>query len=484
MTDAIQSLSLAAQRFGHEPALILPDRTLSFQQLDAVAMETADKLAVHGVSASSRVSICAANGVEWITAFHAILKLGAIACPLNVRQPTPQLRELACEIECDNVIADSMHIHSFRSGKFNVIRLEELAPASNNARQRSDRTTTGHSSADPVTILFTSGSSGHPKPVLHELGAHLCSALGANKELSFGPGCRWLLSLPLYHVGGLALLFRSLTGSGAVVLSDSNETISGSLLRYDITHLSLVPTQLRHLLATKADCLEYDGLKIVVGGGPTPRELLLEAQLAGYDVYTTYGMTETASMVTLGRFEPDQANGMAGGPISHTELRLDADGAVLIKGATVAKGYVHQNTVKPLVDVDGWHHTQDIGELDKANNLIIKGRKDDMFISGGENVFPQRIESALASLSGMEECLVVGVKDDEFGVRPVAFVRLETGTDLQQEDISAHLKQRLARYEMPIAIYPWPTALMSAGLKPDRQAFSDLAARLIKKSSV
>ena len=144
---------------------------------------------------------------------------------------------------------------------------------------------------------------------------------------------------------------------------------------------------------------------------------------------------------------------------------------------------MYQNAIEPLTDDNGWHHTQDIGELDNANNLIVKGRKDDMFVSGGENVFPQRLESALASLCGIEECLVVGVPDEEFGVRPVAFVKLDEGVELQKEDISAHLELRLARFEMPTAIYPWPTALISVGLKPDRRAFTDLAEKLTKKGS-
>jgi O-succinylbenzoic acid--CoA ligase len=318
-------------------------------------------------------------------------------------------------------------------------------------------------------VVFTSGSTGGPKAALHSLGNHYYSALGSNENIPLGPGDRWLAPLPFYHVGGLGVLFRCLLSGATIALPGAGEPIGEAVDRLGATHASLVATQLRRLL--REDSVPGTLRAVLLGGGAMPESLLDDAVEAGLPVHTSYGMTETSSQVTT---TPSGASRetlrTSGRALPHRELRISDSGEILVRGRTLFLGYLDGDGLRDPTDEAGWFHTGDLGHLDGAGYLTVRGRLDNMFVSGGENVQPEEIEAALKRLPGVEESVVVPVPDTEFGHRPVAFVRV--GGETRVEEISRRLEP-LPRFMVPVAFHPWPEA--DSGMKPDRARLERLA---------
>ena len=352
------------------------------------------------------------------------------------------------------------------------LRPETLLAEASVARNRTQSSGPLHLALDlPATIVFTSGSAGEAKAVLHTFGNHYFSALGSNTNIDLAPGDRWLHSLPIYHVGGLSILFRCLLAGATVALPDASpgETIAGA------THVSLVSTQLLRLL--REESLDPGELKaILLGGGPVPVSLVDEAAARGLPIHTSYGLTEMASQVTT--TPPDASREdlhTSGRPLPHREISISEDGEILVRGETLFLGYVNIEKVDRELKADGWFRTGDLGELDAGGYLRVRGRRDNLFISGGENVQPEEIEEALCRLEGVEEAVVVPVADAEFGARPVAFVR---PCGVRYEDLAPALELVMPRFKIPVTFYDWPEEAEAGGMKLDRAFFRERARRL------
>lgn len=303
-----------------------------------------------------------------------------------------------------------------------------------------------------ATLLFTSGSTGTPKIATATLEQHLYNAKGALPFLNLQPGDRWLLSLPLFHVGGIAILVRCALAGAAVVVSDL--PMAEAIFQHRVTHLSLVPTQLYRLLHLEKSVLlsVAKQLKcILIGGAPIPTDLIQKAAAFGLPVHQTYGMTEMCSMITMGKVLP------------YREMKIAADGEVLVKGQTLFEGYLGQKQT-------GWFATGDLGRLTENGDFTFIGRKDNLFISGGENIQPEEIEGILMTMPGVIEAYVVPISDPEFGSRPVAFIY---SLQLTFEEIQERLRDRLPKFKIPIRFHPLQEG---TDLKLSRQALQKAAA--------
>jgi O-succinylbenzoic acid--CoA ligase len=322
----------------------------------------------------------------------------------------------------------------------------------------------------PATIIFTSGSTGVPKAALHAFGNHYYNALGSNANIPLRSGDRWLHSLPLYHVGGLSILFRCLLAGATVALPRQGTPLGEAIDELGATHVSLVSTQLLRLLRGKADLAGLEA--VLMGGGPVPAPLVDEAVARGLPIHTSYGLTETASQVTT---TPPGASpgelGTSGRLLPYREIAISGGGEILVRGQTLFAGYVEGGKTERALDADGWFHTGDLGELNENGYLRVLGRQDNLFVSGGENIQPEEIEEALYGLPGVDEAVVVPVPDEEFGARPVAFVRME---DERYGELAPELERVLPRFKIPIAFHPWPEETRR-GMKPDRIALSERA---------
>ncbi len=280
----------------------------------------------------------------------------------------------------------------------------------------------------PVTVIHTSASSGEAKAAVHSFANHWYSALGSNENIPFGPGDCWLLSLPLYHIGGYALLFRSLISGGALAIGEPDETLSRSLLNFPLTHLSLVPTQLYRLLADKKSTDVLRKLKaVLLGGSSAPKSLIEEALQQDIPLYLSYGSTEMSSQIATTPAPIREIQQNSGQLLPYREITVAKDGELLVKGPCLFQGYLRPDGIHPQTDHDGWFHTADIGSISEKGEVTVLGRKDNMFISGGENIHPEEIEKALMMIEGIREALVVPVPDNEYGQRPLAFIQTVDG---------------------------------------------------------
>ena len=315
----------------------------------------------------------------------------------------------------------------------------------------------------PVTGFFTSGSNGTPKLALHSYSAHRASAAASRQRLPLRPGDRNLMSLPLFHIGGLAPVFRNLLAGSTMVFGGRADDAS-FLHQQQISHLSFVSAQLRALIAQKPQ-----GLRIpyaLVGGGPIDPALLESAQRAGIDGWQSYGLTEMSSQV---------ATGSPAGywqVLPGNELRLDADGAILVRGATSFLGYWRNGRLdRSCFLPGGWFATKDLGTWHDAV-LSIHGRLDNLFISGGENIQPEEIELELLRHPAVERVLVCSVADVKFGRRPIALVELHSGSRVSSSELNRWLAANLPRFKLPQQWWQLPNRpeFTGTGLKINRTA--------------
>lgn len=294
-----------------------------------------------------------------------------------------------------------------------------------------------------AAVLPTSGSTGEPKAALLPTSALLHSAHATHERLG-GPGS-WLLALPPTRVAGLQVLIRGIVAGTdpafveGKLTADSFVAASKRLSDSTRRYVSLVPTQLVRLLADAAatEALRsYDA--VLLGGGSTPAAVRAQAEKAGVRIVRSYGMTETCGGCVYD-----------GVPLRDVEVRLDADGRVSIGGPVLFAGYRLRPDLTAEALVDGWHRTGDLGALEDGTVRIL-GRVDDVVISGGVNIALTPVEHALASLPGVAEAAAVGVPDEEWGTRVVAYLVLRK--DVPAPALSVvrdHVAESLPRTHAP-----------------------------------
>lgn len=458
------------------PALIAPERTLSYRTLDRVVTATAAHLRAIGVEPGMGVALYLPRHWQTVVLLMAILRAQAVACPLSTRLPPERVVDRLRHLQSILLITDDRMVTE-------AVEEEEVAVLTASAvllTGKSKRRTEPHTVHvdQPATVVFTSGSTGAPKAALHTFGNHYYSAEGSNQNIALAPGDRWLLSLPLYHVGGLAILFRCWLAGAAVVVPAPEAEMAATLAEQHVTHVSMVPTQLRRLLKHAEADRTLDGLEaLLLGGAPPPEALIEAAHARDIPLHTTYGMTEASSQVTTTPPDaPLDRLKTAGRVLPHRELQVDDRGEILVRGRTLFRGYVAGDTLNDPRDADGWFHTGDLGDVDAAGHLHVHGRLDNRFISGGENVQPEEIEHALVQLDGVQRAVVVPVPDPEYGQRPVAFVDLVEGAGGTSQ-LAEQLERQLPRFMIPDRFYPWPDVLGPDGMKEQRRRLQHEARR-------
>ncbi|MEP0547708.1 MAG: o-succinylbenzoate--CoA ligase [Rhodothermales bacterium] len=451
MTAIPDPVRIAARERPDAPAVIAPGETLSYADLDRRVDGIAAALHAHGLSRGDRLTVYRSADVDYLVLLLAAFRAGIVVCPLNTRQPVAAVPALLERIACRTLVAEPDPAW----GGFDVIEAEYLTsyrrPGGASLHEPSDWRLDA-----PATLVFTSGSTGTPKAALHTLGNHVMSARGSVAFFGFGPGDRWLLDLPLYHVGGLAVLVRCVLAGAAVVLPTRGVPVEETVAAHGVTHASFVATQLLRIVQSGgADALV--GMKaILLGGSAIPPGLVADAHALGLPISTSYGLSEMAS--TVAATSPGaslDALGTSGVVLPHRELKLAGDGEILVRGATLFAGYAEGEAVE-RPDADGWFPTGDLGAwagVEGMRMLRVVGRKDHLFISGGENVQPEEVEAALGRLAGVHRAIVVPVADAEFGQRPVVFVDAEAWEPEAWRD---GLGETVARFKIPVAFHPWP----------------------------
>ncbi len=309
---------------------------------------------------------------------------------------------------------------------------------------------------EPALILFTSGTTGAPKAARLARDNLEASARAANEVLQVDARSRFLCVLPLFHVGGLGIVFRCQLAGATVVLHErfDAETVAREL-RQGATHASLVASTLARVLDQGG---AFPPAIVAVGGGPVPRGLLERSRAAGLRVVQTWGMTETCSMATCER--PDDADGSSAGPaLPGFDVRIGSDSEIVVRGPAVMRGYLGHEPLR-----GGFFRTGDLGSLDDRGRLVVHARRTDLIVSGGENVYPAEVEAALLTHPAVRETAVLPAPDEKWGQVGVAYVVCSA----PEEELREFLRTRIAAYKVPARFVRMSELPRNAGGKVDR----------------
>lgn len=305
----------------------------------------------------------------------------------------------------------------------------------------------------PLIMYPTSGSSGEQKIVCLTPTNIAQNACNVAEFLKLDEMSSWILTLPLFHIAGLALLCRMFFVGGKVIWPTHKDQIIDDIARSSPSFASIVPTQLYQMLNRSPEIIA-PSTTFLVGGGATPPDLLTQAHKRGLSIMLSYAMTEMGSTISLGTPIPAT-------PLGTNTLAIDGQGRVCVGGPTLFAGYFEYGSIiPPQLNRDGLFTTNDLGLINKDGELILKGRNDKVINKGGEKIPPLYIENALYNLTDVEEAVVIGIEDKKYGAVPVAFVKAPSFCELKLKE---ELKEFLSTFFIPTRILPMPPY---SGIKP------------------
>jgi O-succinylbenzoic acid--CoA ligase len=412
-------LAASAAAFPKETALIGAGERVTYEELERESAGAARRLAGLGIERGQRVAIVLEPSRAYVALLHGLVKLGAVAVPLDPKLAEPELDARLGAVDPALVLRD-------------IGQLTEASGADHGLDTTIDLDA-------PHCVIHTSGSGGRPKPVELTYANHFWSAIGSATRIGTEPADRWLCVLPLNHIAGLAIVLRSaLYATGVVLARTDPEEIRDVVINERVTIASLVGTALARLLDAG---VELDRLRcVLLGGGPVPAELIDRALDAGVPIAPTYGLTEAASQVTT--LPPGQARkkpGSAGTPILPAEVRIE-ESSILVRGSNVARGELGP---------DGWLRTGDLGHIDNDGHLYVHGRGDEVIVTGGENVSPEEVEAVLCAHPAVADAGVTAREDPEWQNAVVAAVVLRDGSTSSEPELREFCRTRLAGFKVP-----------------------------------
>jgi O-succinylbenzoic acid--CoA ligase len=459
VTCPIKSASINSPKF---VAVHSEQGDLDFKELNSLVDLLAINLQDKGITEGSRVGVLSRNNADMLASIFSLQRLGATSCLLNLQLTKNDWAAQLQQANCSVAIGEEEYLSSIELPKLNKFHFEQLKNESISKEVIDSELVTSRESV----IIFTSGSTGHNKGVRLSVGNLLSSATASNKLTKLSPGDTWGVSLPMYHLGGLGIVYRTLTsGASARFQTDfSPNTLYNLIKENKLTHLSAVPTTLSGLIDLALENpLSKDsllgGLKCVILAGAASSETLLN-KIIEYKlpILSAWGMTETTAHCTcMDLNDPKEYIKSVGKPFHHTKLKLlddegneikEGTGEILINGPTVFMGYLDESQTENVLK-DGWLHSGDLGYFNEDGNLTIAGRKDDMIISGGENIHTGEIEKIAKAISGVKDCAVIPIPHPKWGQRPILLVEPKTGSKLTEELIYISLKENLAKIKIP-----------------------------------
>ncbi len=472
----------AAVRPDHRAMVDLAtDRTFTYAEMDDRTTRLANALTAElGVGPGDRVAVLAHNDTNFFEVQFACWKLGAIFVPLNWRLALPELEFIVGDctptaIVHDDAFADVAtelrercgvtHQVTWSGGSGDVADYEEMLTAAASTPVRHANT---HDTV--LTVMYTSGTTGRPKGAKITHGMTLWNAVSDVEYYGMRAGMVNLAFLPLFHTGGLNVFANPAFHFGGATLVvrtfDPAETLR-LLTDADVgvTHFIGVPAN--YLFMSQVPAFAEATFPTIeaasVGGSPTPRPLIETWEARGLPLQQAYGMTETSPLVLA--LKPEDCStkiGSAGLPAMHTEVRIvgpdgdDVDrggtGELWVRGPNVTPGYWNRPDADAESFTDGWLHTGDAARQDEDGFYYVVDRWKDMFISGGENVYPAEVESVIFQLPGVAEAAVIGVPDEKWVEVGRAVVVRREGADVDEAAIVNHCRQNLARYKVPQSV--------------------------------
>ena len=462
--------------------LILGDQGISFAGMNRLASGGCGVIQrFKPLKPGDRVGILMANGLPFVGSLLALMRMGLISVPLNTRLTQPELKWQVENAECQLILCDRSTIAQADGIGVDALELRQQ----NFIEPPSEFNEYGWMNLDDdCAIVHTSGTSGRPKAAVLTYGSIFSNAVGSSLKLENRQGERWLCVLPLYHLGGFSIILRSLIYGTAVDLMPAApfdvDAVNGKLSDHPITLVSLVPTMLQRLLNAKTRPWN-PSLRLILLGGEAPSPELVERCIAqNLPIATSYGLTETASQVATATPElVYRKPGTVGKPLLFATVRIideegnaapsEAHGEVLVKGETVMRGYYNDPAATADALRDGWLHTGDIGYMDEDGDLFILQRREDLIVSGGENIYPAEVEAVLRQHPAVADAVVLGLADANWGQAVAAVVELRVGRSASAADIITFSRQGLAGFKIPRRIAFTPALPRTASGKVQRR---------------
>ena len=453
------------------------ERRFTYAQFDARIARLATHLREQlDVARGDRVAVLALNTTDTLEVQFACGRLGAIFLPLNTRLTVPELQFIVGDAAPKVMIHDADLADTALSvaGLCNVASRLLLGP--DGSYEAAIATAKPLAAREPITlddvstIMYTSGTTGLPKGAIitHGMTFWNCVNLGGPAYIS--PSSVLLTVLPLFHTGGLNCYTNPVLHAGGTVLimRAFDPGLALKLISDPSQGINVffgVPAIYQFMAQHPAfESADFSRLIIGgVGGAPMPVPLLNTWEARGVALQQGYGMTETSpAVLALDREDAARKAGSAGKPVLHTEVRIvrpdgsDADvgelGELWVKGPNVTPGYWNRPDANASSFTDGWLHTGDATRVDAEGFYYIVDRWKDMYISGGENVYPAEVENVLHQIPAIAEAAVIGIADAQWGEVGMAIVAIKPGQSLSEADIHAHCAKNLARFKCPRAI--------------------------------
>ena len=475
-------LEFHSERRGDKVATIYEDRVTTYAELEARANQQAHKLLEAGIGKGDRIAVLAKNVDRFFELNFAALKVGAVLVPVNFRLAPPEVAFVVNDAraillfvgedyyglveQIDEELSDTSTIIAMHDNHDRWFGFQDWYRDAPTARPDVEV-----SGGDVALQVYSSGTTGYPKGV--EITHDNLNAIIPSAMRTWG---NWatddvnIVAMPLYHIAG------SLWGFVAYAIGATNvvmpEVDPGRILedieKYRITQALFVPAVIlfltQHPNVTKTD---FSSLKMVVyGASPIPFELQQKAvELFGCDFAQVYGLTETSGAVTY--LPPEAHDGSprmksCGKAMWPSEIKVvDNDGKecpagevgeILVRSPQVMKGYWNQPEATAEAIRDGWFYSGDAGYFDDDGYLYIHDRVKDMIVSGGENIYPAEIESALFGHPAIADVAVIGVPDEKWGEAVKAVIVLNEGHDLSEEDLIVHARKKIAGYKIPRSV--------------------------------
>jgi fatty-acyl-CoA synthase len=469
---------------GDRPALCDEERRLDYAALDERCARAAGWLASRGVVRGDRVALLLGNRTAYLELLFAAARLGAIAVPLNTRLAPPELRQLLDDCTprvlcCESELEPHARAAWERSPSAPPVRLlvggspdaYEAELARSAPRPEVEPLSPDH----PMLLMYTSGTTGVPKGALLPHRKTLFNSLNAQLSFETRPSDRALVAVPLFHSLGLNILALPALYAGACVLLQRRfdpERVWEAVGAEAITFLGGVPTMFSALedvlAAAPAGRYRLGSLRFLfTAGAAIPVPLIRAFEARGLALKQGFGQTETSILCCLEARDAQRKAGSVGRPVFHAEVRIvrsatlagptsewqdcatGEPGEIVVRGPITMLGYWNRPEATAETLRDGWLLTGDLGSADAEGFVTLTGRARDLYISGGENVYPAQVEAAYLEHPAVREIAIVGIPDPVWGEVGRAFVVLAPGQALDAEELRRFGRERLAGFKVP-----------------------------------
>ena len=465
-------LDEAAILFQARDYIITQKKNISFEGLNEKADCLTNYLQLnHKVKSGDIAAVISENNLDFIILIFALWKSGVVPVPINIKLNDNETNNLLAFLKPSFIfISSDFNKQLYCQGARTIIietdySIQDRAEMpENNVITRNGKNIKFDENSTAL-ILFTSGTSGNPKAVplsFHNLRA---SFNNSNTVLNHVANDKWLASLPFYHIGGFSIITRALLSGTPLIIPKSLNTndLIDNIINHRPTLLSLVSTQLRRLLdmgvkpSARLKC-------ILLGGGHIEDSLLNEAINDGWPIAKVFGSTETSSLVTFVDCKKEKNKKLSGGkPLGNNQIFIVNEskellppnnmGEIAIKSESCAQVYYNNPMETDEKFRDGLYYTGDSGYVDEEGYLFINSRMDDIIISGGENINPLEIETALLKYPGIKNVTVFGQEDKEWGQIVVAAIITDLGLSISEIELKEFLLQEISSYKLPRKFY-------------------------------